>query len=381
MSLCCRTLATYVQTFRWLGENLFPFFYCTIKEATKITLFDPNEYYKRQYVLGELGREGQEKLRNSKVAIVGLGGLGSAAALYLALAGVGFLRLIDQDTVELNNLHRQVLYELSDLRLPKVEAAAKRIKQVNPEIKVEPIPENVRETNVKEILQGVDCVVDGLDNMRTRYLLNQICVERKLPYVYAAAIGLEGYLSVFTPPETPCLSCVFPGIDDRYLLTCETRGVLGATTGIIGTMEAMEAIKILAGIGEPLKNALLICDFNDMYIIKIDVFKNPKCTVCGEARVEREAERAERLVWLCGQETVNINPRKPLKLNINEAYVCLSKHFEVLLKSSFVVVFKHNNAEVSLFPSGRMLIKNIRNEEDALNIYNKVMKYLELEKD
>lgn len=223
--------------------------------------FDLDEYYKRQVVLRELGHEGQEKLRRSKVAVIGLGGLGSAATLYLTLAGVGYLRLIDQDTVELHNLHRQVIYTLDDLRLPKVEAAAKRIKQINPEVEVEPIPENVRETSVEEILDGVDCVVDGLDNMRTRYLLNRVCVKRKIPYIYAAAIGIEGYLSVFTLPETPCLACIFPSLDDRYLPTCETRGVLGATTGIIGTMEAMETIKLLAEFGNTLKNILLICDF------------------------------------------------------------------------------------------------------------------------
>jgi len=310
-----------------------------------------------------------------------LGGLGSAATQYLALAGVGYLRLVDQDTVELRNLHRQVLYSLDDLRFPKVEAAAKRIKQINPEVHVEPLPENVRESNVEEILNGVDCVIDGLDNMRTRYLLNRVSVEREIPYVYAAAIGIEGYLSVFTPPETPCLACNFPNLDDRYLLTCETRGVLGATTGIIGTMEAMEAIKILAGIGDTLRNTLLVCDFYDMYIARVDIFKNPKCSVCGEAKAEKGVEAAERLVWLCGQDTANVNPRKPLKLSVDDVYNRLSKRFRVLLKSSFVVVFKHNDAEVSLFRGGRMLIKNIKSKKEALDVYMNVKKHLEVETD
>ena len=344
-------------------------------EETLLKVFDPNEYYKRQIVLRELGPEGQRKLKDSKVAVIGLGGLGSAATLYLALAGVGYLRLVDQDTVELNNLHRQVLYSLEDLRLPKVEAAARRIKQINPEVEVEPIPENVRQSNVEEILADVDCVVDGLDNMRTRYVVNKACVENRIPYVYAAAIGIEGYISVFNPPETPCLACVFPNLDDRYLPTCETRGVLGATTGIIGTMEAMEAIKILAGIGKPLKNKLLICDFNDMYLTKIDIFKNPKCPICGETK-EKVEVRAERMVWLCGQNTVNVNPRKPLALTINEMYNRLREHFKILLKSSLVVVLKHEDAEVSIFKGGRMLIKNVRSEEEALKVYEAVMKRL-----
>ncbi|NIO37868.1 hypothetical protein GTO27_09220 [Candidatus Bathyarchaeota archaeon] len=341
--------------------------------------FDPNEYYKRQFVLPELGREGQEKLRRSKVAVIGLGGLGSSATQYLSLAGVGYLRLVDQDTVELDNLHRQVLYTLDDIRFPKVESAARRVKEINPEIRVDPIPENVRKSNVDRILEGVDCVVDGLDNIHTRYLINRVCVEKGIPYVYAAAIGIEGYLSVFNSPETPCLRCVFPDLDDRYLLTCETRGVLGATTGIIGTMEAMEAIKLLAVIGDTLKNILLICDFYDMTIAKVDVFKNPKCSVCGTVRGKKGMEVAERLVWLCGRDTVNINPRKPLTLSVDAVYNRLSECFNVLLKSSLVVVLKHNDAEVSLFKGGRTLIKNVTSEKEALDIYNSIMKLLDVE--
>jgi adenylyltransferase/sulfurtransferase len=269
-----------------------------------------------------------------------------------------------------------VLYTVSDLRFPKVEAAAKKVKQINPEVRVEPVPENVRESNVERIINGVDCVVDGLDNMRTRYLLNEVCVNKNIPYVFGTAIGIEGYLSVFNPPETPCLVCVFPNLDDRHLLTCETRGVLGATPGIIGTMEAMEAIKTLAGIGNTLKNILLICDFYDMYITKIDVFKNPECPICGEIKPEKGVRVTEQLVWLCGQNVVNVNPREPLKLSVNEMYERLSKRFRMLLKSSFVVVFKHDNAEVSLFKGGRMLIKNVKSEKEALDVYENVMKHL-----
>jgi len=162
-------------------------------------IFNPKEFYSRQIVLPELKLEGQERLRRSKAVVIGLGGLGTISALYLALAGVGHLRLVDQDTVELSNLHRQVLYGLKSLRYPKVEAAAERIEQMNPDVKVESIPENVRETNVDEVIKGMNCVVDGLDNMHTRYLLNRACANQKIPYVFGAAIGIEGNLSVFAP--------------------------------------------------------------------------------------------------------------------------------------------------------------------------------------
>jgi len=343
------------------------------------SVFKPNEFYSRQIVLPEFGRGGQEKLRRSKAAVIGLGGLGSASALYLALAGVGHLRLVDQDTVELNNLHRQVLYNLDNLRYPKVEAAAQRLEKMNAEVKLEPVPENVRESNVDRIVRGMDCVVDGLDNMRTRYLLNRACAKQGIPYVFGAALGIEGNLSVFAPPKTPCLECVLPNLDDRFLPTCAVRGVLGATTGIIGSMQAMEAIKLLAGMSNSLKGKLMVCDFRDMYFTTIEIFKRSDCPVCGRGEPVKPVVKGERLAVLCGRNTVNVNPSQPVKLSLNELYEGLRKRFKVLVKSSLVIVFQYDgDVEVSLFNGGRMLIKNVRDEEAALNVHNTVFKALGL---
>jgi adenylyltransferase/sulfurtransferase len=336
-----------------------------------------DEFYSRQTILKEFGRKGQKKLAQSKVAIVGLGGLGTASSLYLALAGVGYLRLIDQDTVELNNLHRQVLYSLDDLNYPKVEVSANRLKKTNPLVKIEPVPENLNATNVEKLLSGVDCVVDGLDNMRTRYLVNRACVKLGIPYVFGAAIGFEGNLSVFASPETPCLECVFPNIEDSNLLTCDVRGVLGATPGIIGTMQAMETIKLLTGMGSVLKGKLMICDFSDMYFISIDIFKRENCPACQSATAFPEAK--EKLVWLCGRETANINPEKPLKLDLNEAYRSVKQHFKVRIKSSLAIIFDYKNYEISLFKGGRMLIKNVKDESSALKVYREISKKLGLD--
>ena len=339
--------------------------------------FDADAFYSRQMALTELGRKGQQKLRRSKVAVVGLGGLGSASSLYLALAGVGHLRLVDQDTVELSNLHRQLLYSLADLRYPKVETAAKRIHQINPEINVETIPENARRSNIEQIAQGMDCVVDGLDNMETRYLLNRACVKHKVPYVYGAAIGIEGALSVFHPPEAPCLECVFPSVEDRYLQTCETRGVLGATAGIIGTMQAMETIKLLTGIGVTLKGKLMVCDFSDMRFLSIDIYQRPNCPVCS-GKVKLREER-ERLTWLCGQNTVNVNPPRLIEAGMEQFREKLSRYYKILVKSPVVIVFQYDdNIEVSLFQYGRMLIKNVKDEGTASKVYAEVWKKLEL---
>jgi adenylyltransferase/sulfurtransferase len=292
----------------------------------------------------------------------------------LALAGVGHLWLIDQDTVEIQNLHRQVLYSPDDLHYPKVEVSAKRLSKTNPLVKVEAVPENLNADNVGKLLSGMDCVVDGLDNMRTRYLVNRTCAKLKIPYVFGAAIGVEGNLSVFAPPETPCLECVLPSITDDYLLTCDVRGVLGATPGIIGTMQAMETIKVLTGIGSTLKGKFMICDFSDMYFTTIDVFKRKGCPACQNTRTLPEQQ--SKLVWLCGRDTVNINPEKPFKMSLNELYGTIKQHFEVRIKSSLAVIFDYKDFEISLFNGGRMLIKNVKDENSALKVYREIIKKL-----
>ena len=332
------------------------------------------EFYGRQIIMKELGTQGQAKLAASKVAVVGSGGLGTVSSLYLSLAGVGCIRLIDQDTIEIQNLHRQILYTTSDLHYPKAEVASKRLQEINPLVKTEAFTENVNASNVEQLLQGVDCVVDGLDNMVTRYLINRACVKLKIPYVFGAAIGIEGNLSVFSPPETGCLECLMPNLSDKDLLTCSTRGVIGATPGIIGALQAMETIKLLAGIGSSLKGKLLVCDFSDMDFTSIDISMSSRCPVChGDLSA---VAGGERLVWLCGRDTANINPEKPLKLTLEEIYPTVNKQFNVRLKSRLALMFNYKEFEVSLFNGGRMLIKGVADEKSALKVYREILRNL-----
>ena len=331
-----------------------------------------SKFYSRQTAMKELGIEGQRKLEKSKVAIVGVGGLGTVSSLYLALAGVGYLRLIDQDTVEPKNLHRQILYTMEDNYYPKAEIAAKQLIRLNPLVQAEPISENLHTKNVERLLTGVDCVIDGLDNMATRYLVNRFCAKLKVPYIFGAAIGMEGNLSVFAPPTTPCLECILPNLLDSDLQKCSTRGVVGATPGIIGAMQAMETIKVLTGIGTPLKSKLVVCDFNDMTFTTIDIAKRETCSACqGTSALSKQSEK---LVWLCGQNTANVNPEKPLKLNLTKVYPNLKKSFNVRVKSHLAVIFDYNDLEISLFNGGRMLIKNVKNEKTALRAYKEILK-------
>jgi adenylyltransferase/sulfurtransferase len=334
-----------------------------------------DEFYSRQIVMKELGRKGQKRLAKSRVAVVGLGGLGTASSLYLTLAGVGYIRLIDQDIVDVCNLHRQVLYTLRDVDYPKVEVAKKRLLQYNPLVRVEAVSENLNAGNAERLLSGVDCVVDGLDSMRVRYLVNRACVDLKIPYVFGAAIGVEGNVSVFAPPESPCLECVFPGVEDEGLSSCDVRGVLGATVGIVGCLEAMETVKVLTGLGRALKGKFLICDFSDMYFAVVDIFKRRDCPACeGVGAVE---ERRERLAWLCGRDTVNVNPAVRLRLDLRD--VCekvVECGFRVRVRSRLAVIFDYRGHEVSLFGDGRMLIKGVVDEESALRVYGEVLERL-----
>ena len=236
-------------------------------------------FYNRQALLKELGLAGQEKLAKARVAVIGVGGLGSVSSLSLASAGVGYIRVIDHDMIETHNLHRQILYTPGDLNQPKAKVAAKKLQSHNPLIKVEAVTEKVTEGNIESLLAGVDCVVDGLDNRLTRYIVNSECVELHTPYIFGAAIGLEGNISVFDPPETGCLECLMPqnsGTDQPS----SKFGIIGATAGIIGTLQAMETIKLLTGIGKTMKGKLLVCDFRDMDFTAIPILKNSHCPVC-----------------------------------------------------------------------------------------------------
>lgn len=342
---------------------------------TENPVFNEPEFYSRQVILSELGVLGQERLQKSKVAVVGVGGLGSISTLFLALAGVGTLMLVDQDTVELNNLHRQALFSLRDLRYPKVEAAARRIADLNPNVKVLAIPENLREENITSTLANVDCVVDGLDNMQTRYLVNRYCVERRIPYIFGGAIGLEGNVAVFKSPETPCLECVLPDLDDAELPTCDVRGVLGATTGIIGSIQAMETIKVLAGIEPESRGRLMLFDFAQSEFRTVELRIRNDCPVC---QIKPAAVKVypRKPAWLCGSKTANVNPDTPLSVDLQETAKAIGARHEILLTTPMVIVFDFNGHEVSLFNKGRMLIKNVETEQEAMSVFNSVSKLL-----
>lgn len=239
--------------------------------------------YHRQMILPELGVAGQEKLQAGRVLIVGAGGLGSPAALYLAAAGVGTIGLVDFDAVDETNLQRQVLYGTSDVGRPKLEAAAARIRDLNPEVEVVCHEARFDTGNALSLVGGYDVVLDGTDNFPTRYLVNDACVMARTPNVYGSVFRFEGQVSVFGLPSGPCYRCLHPQPPPPGLIpNCAEAGVLGVLPGVIGTLQATEALKLLAGIGDLLVGRLLLYDAIRLRFRQVVLPRDPACPVCGD---------------------------------------------------------------------------------------------------
>jgi molybdopterin/thiamine biosynthesis adenylyltransferase len=237
--------------------------------------------YARQLVLPQIGKTGQEKLTSARVLIVGLGGLGCPAALYLAGAGVGTLGLVDHDIVQLSNLHRQILYGDADIGEAKIRIAAPRLHQVNPQLKIETFGEKFSLEKAVDIARSFDLVLDCTDNFAARYAINAYCVEYKKPNVFASLYRFEGFLTVFDArKDAGCYRCLFPESSEA-IQNCSEAGVIGVLPGIMGAMQALEAIKIIAGAGQVLNTHSLIYDGLLQTMRKLRREKNPACPVCG----------------------------------------------------------------------------------------------------
>lgn len=239
--------------------------------------------YSRHLILPDVGIEGQKKLKAASVLLIGAGGLGSPVAMYLAAAGVGRMGIVDYDTVDYTNLQRQVLYETGDVGKTKLEVAAARIKGINPYAQVDTYNEPLTSYNAKKIFEPYDVIIDGTDNFPTRYLVNDTCVMLGKPNVYGSIFRFEGQLSVFCMPDGPCYRCLYPEPPPPGLVpSCAEGGVLGVLPGIIGTMQAAEAIKLITGVGNPMINRLLLFDASEMEFNEVRLRKNKDCAVCGD---------------------------------------------------------------------------------------------------
>ncbi|MDF2440350.1 MAG: sulfur-carrier protein adenylyltransferase/sulfurtransferase [Abditibacteriota bacterium] len=238
--------------------------------------------YGRHLIMPEMGVQGQEKLIASKILMVGAGGLGSPSALYLAASGVGEMTIIDPDVVDLSNLQRQILHSTSSVGMPKVESAAARIKEVNPNVKVNAIQDQLSNDNVRQLVRECDIVVDGTDNFQTRYMVNDACIFEKKLNVYGSIFRFDGQSTVFCAEDGPCYRCLYPEAPPPGMVpSCAEGGVLGILPGIVGVVQATEAIKILIGKGNPLIGRLMLYDALAMKFRELKIRKDPNCPVCG----------------------------------------------------------------------------------------------------
>ncbi len=250
-------------------------------EVPRSLTAEQRERYSRHLLLPEVGPEGQQKLLDAKVLLLGAGGLGSPTALYLAAAGVGTLGIVDNDDVDLSNLQRQVIHSSDRIGVPKVDSAEQTITALNPDVKVNKYPVRLGPENIMDILPGYDMVVDGLDNFPTRYLLNDASVRLGIPVVSAAILGFEGQLSVFKPYDGPCYRCLFPVPPPAELApSCGANGVLGVLPGTMGLLQATEVIKLILGEGDALVGRLLMYDALAARVTEVKVRRDPGCPIC-----------------------------------------------------------------------------------------------------
>lgn len=244
---------------------------------------DQLERYSRHILLKDVGVEGQEKIMDAKVFIVGAGGLGAPVALYLAAAGVGKIGIADFDTVDLSNLQRQVIHFTADVGRLKVESAANKMRAINPDIEVVVYNEMVVAANIRELIRGYDFVIDGTDNFAAKFLINDACVLENIPYSHGGILRFDGQTMTIKPKESACYRCVF-GVPPpaNAVPTCSQAGVLGAIAGMLGTMQAAECLKFITGAGDLLTNKLLAFDAKTMSFRKVNLKRNLKCAICGD---------------------------------------------------------------------------------------------------
>jgi len=328
--------------------------------------------YSRQVILPNIGEKGQKILLKSKIAIIGCGALGTVVANNLVRAGVGKISIIDRDFVELNNLQRQILFDEDDIGIPKAVAAAKKLKRVNSDVEIEAMIKDLNHTNDEKIMSGVDLVLDGTDNMQTRFLINDVCVKSKIPWIYTAAVGTYGMMMTIVPGRTPCFRCFLPDVPEPGSLpTCDTAGVLNTIPVIIASIESTEAIKILLkeNMTTNAESDLIFYDVWSNTFEKIAVIRDKRCRCCVEHKFDfLNAAKKEIITSLCGRNAIQITPAKSADISFKSLAERLKRSGEVRF-NNFILVFKERDKEISLFKDGRAIIKGTDDEKVARSLY------------
>jgi molybdopterin-synthase adenylyltransferase len=336
--------------------------------------------YSRQIMLDEIGFVGLEKLRKAKVCVVGVGGIGNPVVTQLTAMGIGKLKIVDRDIIEISNLHRQHLYTEEDIGKVKVEAAKARLEQINSSVQIEALPNSVTKYTAENIVKGFDIVVDALDSIDARYALNDACIKLNIPLIYAGALGMLGSICTIIPNKTACLRCIFPALAEDDVPTCSTEGVHPSILYLVGGIQVSEVVKIILGERPTLENKLLYIDLNDLSLEKVPVFRQAECPSCGTKRKDNDQLEIKQLIIeeLCGRDrgkrTYTVTPAEnSITLNLNGIEKSADRlGYRIKTKGELgltVISSNSDNLSISFMTSGAATIVGAKSEEEALSIY------------
>jgi adenylyltransferase/sulfurtransferase len=303
------------------------------------------ETYSRQVVLADIGYDGQVKLRNARVCLIGVGGLGAPVALKLVGMGIGYLRIVDRDIVSRSDLHRQYLYDAQCVGQPKVEVAWRKLSRLNPDVEIDPVPESLNSINAEELITGMDIVIDGLDRPEPRYLVNRTCNRLNIPYVFGAAIEAFGNVSTLLPGQTFCLECFMPGLKDEDLPACGVVGVHPSILGIVSSIQVSEAARVIMGKQPKLFNKLLYIDLREFEFNILDIPALENCRVCGTQSAGAPEKVADRLFEeACardGRRNFILSPNKRITIDLDKLEKFAKQSgLEVTTAGKFGVTFR-----------------------------------------
>jgi len=347
------------------------------REAQRVESQAALARYSRQVLVRQIGAEGQRALARSSASLIGCGALGSGLANLLVRAGLGRLRLIDRDFIELNNLQRQTLFDEQDIadQLPKAEAAARRLRAINSDVRIEPVVADVTHANIESLIDGTEVVLDGTDNLETRYLINDACVKQGRPWVYGACIGVTGMMMPVLPGETACLRCVWnepspPGTSE----TCDTAGVLGPVVDLVASWQAIEALKLLTGRRAEVQRRLLQFDAwsGDVQWFDLGAARDAEaCICCAKRQFEfLEGKRGSGASVICGRDAVQITPPAGARIQFAEiAARVAGVAAEPPSHNRFLMRFQIGPHVVTLFADGRAIIQGTSSPDEARSLY------------
>ena len=334
--------------------------------------------YSRQVMLEEIGYNGQLKLKNSKVCVVGTGGLGHPIITRLTAMGVGTLRIVDRDVIELSNLHRQTMFDEDDVGQVKVEVAAKKLKKLNPDCNIEALAISVNDYNTIEVIDGCDVVIDALDSVNARYALNKACVKLNIPFVTGAAVGVSGQVFTVLPKESACYFCMFPELDEDTMPTCSIEGVHPSILSIVGGIEVAEAVKIIIGKNPSLSAKILHIDLENLDFNNTRTFRAEECPICGTGKLEVITKEELILEELCGRNrgkrTFSITPTDTFDLDVHVVTsIAKEKGFLVDNQGDLGLSMRTDELSVSFMKKGSAVVVGPKDESDAISLYKTLL--------